>query len=472
MSEVLGVWPALPVILRSNLGHPKSNQRWDNLVATLESEHYNRICEIYIDGMSNLRWLRFVAAMQKPFPELTHLHVWVEGDVVPVFRDSFLGGSAPRLQKLSLRRIPLPSMPKLLLSANGLVILELCNIPDSGSISPDTMATALTVMTRLTYLCLSFHFPRSRIDPASRLMPPPTRLFLPALTKLTFKGVYEYLEDLLARIDTPLLSRLTIAFFMDRSFDTPQLHRLIGHAEEFKAFDHASVSISDREIELGLHPKTRIVDHPRLLKLRIDCKGLARQLSSLTQVCSSSFPLISTFEELKIWGDIDLSPSHSHDDMEDARWLELLEPFTALKYLYLTNEIARRVCGALQELPGEMATEVLPALRNIFVDEFWSFEDTQAIRSFNRARQLSACTVAIGYRRRHRSHNGGKCTAERGGLDLCLSVGTFLLLPLFLFRSFCLFSWSTFNREASVSLGVTYVLLFLLVQYGLHTIEN
>jgi hypothetical protein len=54
----------------------KSDQRWDNMVAALESEHYNRICEIYIDDMTNSRWERFAAAMQKPFPELTHLEVW------------------------------------------------------------------------------------------------------------------------------------------------------------------------------------------------------------------------------------------------------------------------------------------------------------------------------------------------------------------------------------------------------------
>src|SRR5712671_1215278 len=45
MLEVLDAWPVLPVILRSNnilpngLRHPKSDQRWNNMVAALESEH-------------------------------------------------------------------------------------------------------------------------------------------------------------------------------------------------------------------------------------------------------------------------------------------------------------------------------------------------------------------------------------------------------------------------------------------------
>ena len=156
------------------------------MVAALESEHSNRICEIYIDDMTNSRWERFAAAMQKPFPELTHLEVWTP-DVVPVLPDSFLGGSAPRLRTLKLRRIPFPSIPKLLLSANGLVKLYLWDIPDSGYFSPDAMATALTVMTRLESLHLRFRSPRSRPDPESRPLPPPTRFVLPALTKLSIQ---------------------------------------------------------------------------------------------------------------------------------------------------------------------------------------------------------------------------------------------------------------------------------------------
>jgi hypothetical protein len=62
-----------------------------------------------------------------------------------------------------------------------------------------------------------------------------------------------------------------------------------------------------------------------------------------------------------------LSLSHWKDDVENTQWLELLDPFTALKNLYLTNGIAQRFCGALQEASGERATEVLPALCSLFV---------------------------------------------------------------------------------------------------------
>jgi len=142
------------------------------------------------------------------------------------------------------------------------------------------------------------------------------------------------------------------------NFYVPQLHRFISHVEAFKASDRAEVLILDDSIHLSIKPKPR-------LELQIDGRALDRQLFSLAQVCSPSFPLISALEELKI---TKLSSPYGEDDMKDAEWLEFLDLFTALKNLYLTEAIARRVCGALQELSGESVAEVLPALRNIFID--------------------------------------------------------------------------------------------------------
>ena len=40
-----------------------------------------------------------------------------------------------------------------------------------------------------------------------------------------------------------------------------------------------------------------------------------------------------------------------------------------MENLYLSEEIARRIVPALQELVGVSATEVLPALQNVFLEE-------------------------------------------------------------------------------------------------------
>ena len=243
-------------------------------------------------------------------------------------------------------------------------------------------------MTKLEMLHLVFHDPQSLPDPASRPPPPPPRFVLPALTDLMFRGVYAYLEDLLARIDAPLLDCLLVMFFKALNFGIPQLHRLISHAEHFKAFDHAEVLILSDSILLDLYPQARAVNHRRRLAIGIDCTELGSQLSSLTQLCSPSFSLISALKELKIVTESEyLSSSHRQDDTENTQWVKFLEPFTAVKNLYLMDEIARRVCGALQELSRERVTEVLPSLRNLFVYGSQSFEHIQeAMRPFIAAR--------------------------------------------------------------------------------------
>jgi hypothetical protein len=249
-------------------------------------------------------------------------------------------------------------------------------------------------MTRLETLDLRFRSPPSRRNPERRSLPPPARSVLSALTQLEFRDVYEFLEVLLARIDAPCLHHLYIVFFEDLDFDVPQLHRFIDRVEEFKAFDRADVAICDNLIQLRLHPNTVEVNDRARLKLQINGRELAYQLSSLTQVCSS-FCLIPTLDVLRFWENDDLPLSHRKDDIENPRWLELMDSFTALKNLYLTNEIAQRVCGALQELSGERATEVLPALRNLFVPEreFSSLEP--AMKLFLAARQLSGHPVVV-----------------------------------------------------------------------------
>jgi len=146
--------------------------------------------------------------------------------------------------------------------------------------------------------------------------------------------------------------------------------------------------------------KTEAVDHlRRRLVIEINCTELDMQLSSLAQLCSSSFPLISALEGLKITEY--KHPLSWKDDTDDTRWMELLNPFTAVKDLYLTGEIARHVCGALRELSRERVTEVLPSLRNVFVDGSRSFEKIEeAMRPFVAARQLSGHPVAIDHWRR------------------------------------------------------------------------
>jgi len=221
------------------------------------------------------------------------------------------------------------------------------------------------------------------------------------------------LEDLLARIDAPLIYDLDITFFMDLEFDVPQLYRLIDHAEAFNAFDQARVLILNRAIQLNLYSRTGKVDHRTQLKLQINCEKLDYQLSSLAQICSSSFPLVSAMENLHIReGDNRLVSPPLAVDMETSQWLEILDPFTALKNLHLTETIAARVCSALQELSGERVTEVLPTLQGLFITHLSSDSLPEglrkAIKTFVAARRRSGHPVSV-----HRTD-----PLRRGSMDI------------------------------------------------------
>jgi len=122
--------------------------------------------------------LKNIAAMKKPFPALTNLTLCSIGDTVAVLPDSFLEGSVPHLRSIWLSGIAFPGLGKLLLSTHHLVILRLWDVPHSGYVTPDTMVTALSTLTRLKRMALTFQSPRSGAIRASRLPPPLTRVVL------------------------------------------------------------------------------------------------------------------------------------------------------------------------------------------------------------------------------------------------------------------------------------------------------
>jgi hypothetical protein len=363
----LDVWPALPITLVGSVDPTLPVESADNILAALE--HRDRVCHISLQHIPNSLVGRLAAAMYVPFEELTYLELRSNNDdeSAPGLPDSFLGGSAPRLQRLRLACIPFPALPKLLLSACQLVNLELVNIPHSGYISPQIMVTCLSALTRLDTLRLEFRSPLSRPD--RRTTPSPsrlTRVLLPALSMLYFKGVSEYFEDVVAQIDAPLLNQIWIEYFHQLLFDTPQLLQFISRTNELKTSDRADILFRGDCVRIILYSQRGTVER-RILGLTILCGVSEWQLSSLAQLCGVFLPRFSTLERLDIREDT-LRP-YWRDDMENVQWLELLQPFTAVKDLYLSKGLEPRVRPVLQELAADLEglTGVLPALKRVVI---------------------------------------------------------------------------------------------------------
>jgi hypothetical protein len=386
--ETLHVWPPLPIVILGN-----DNQEWsvDNIIAALG--HSDRVCGVELWHVRSSQMEKVLAAMQEPFPALTYLDLVSKDKTEPVVPDSFLGGSAPRLRSLSLDRIPFPSLPRLLLSAADLVNLSLSGVPLSGYISPEAMVAGLSTLTRLKSLWLEFESPLWE----SGRQPAPIRALLPALTHIEFKGLCEYLEDLVGRIDTPLLDDLNITFFHHVIFDTPQLAQFITRTPKFKAPDEAYVKFSAWDVSLTL-PRRGTFDGT--LRFAISCTDSLWQLSSLTQVCTSPLyqALIPSVERLYILDAEFLRPCWQDDinEEESSQWLELLRPFTAVNDLYLYREFVPYFAATLQELGTENVAEVLPALQRIFLEDPWlSGSVREIIKQFVALRRLSSDRIVV-----------------------------------------------------------------------------
>ena len=388
----LDVWPALPLFIQC-VGMAESV---DNIVAVLERS--DRVCYCYISlrGLEISDSERISAAMQVPFPELTDLLLWSNDEIdetLSVLPDSFLGGSAPRLEHLTLDRIPFPGLPNLLLSTTHLVDLYLDNIPHSGYIPPEAIVTALSTLTRLERLCLRFESPRSRPDPAHQRPPPPTRSVLPNLTYFDFKGDSEYVEVVMAHIDAPRLNYLRTMLSNDIIFDTPQLMQLISRTLTVKVLEKALITFEGDAATVKLSSLTS--GEYENLEVNILCSELDWQVSSMEQVCSSCLPPLSTL-------DLHIDYRRWQGNVENALWLQLLHPFTSVKNLYLSDEIARCIVPALQELVGVRATEVLPTLENIFLEEGQRSGPVQeGIQQVVAVRQVTNHPIAVSYQPKH-----------------------------------------------------------------------
>jgi hypothetical protein len=380
----LNIWPPFPISLFSYIDQTMNEECLENVIAALK--HRDRISAIQIsDGIRGSALQKSIAAMLEPFPVLTWCILDSRNNPVSL-PETFLGGSAPHLESFQLRRIPFPTFPSFILSSTQIQRLSLDDIPHSGYISPNVMATCLAALPNLTQLLIGFQSPLSR--PVEIAPPPLTRAVFPALTSLDFRGVSEYCEDFLGRIEGPHLFSCSMMFFMDLVFDIPQLHNFINRTLPERV-NRTSMEFTG----LGI----RIIFG--VFQLVIKCERLDWQLSSMTQILSQQLPFLSHVDHFEI-----CEPVYSNSrirweddpDMDPLQWLELFRLLIAVQSLYVSERLVHRVAAALKELTGEMAMEVLPALHSLWLKRLEPSGPVQdAIKSFVTARQQTSHPVVV-----------------------------------------------------------------------------
>jgi hypothetical protein len=373
VKEHLGHLPAFPIVI-SFLDNFFKHNDGDNLIAALEHRDRVQVAEINVPFSL---YDKLVTVMQEPLPALTHLRFYSNKFVkMPIIPDTFLGGSAPRLETIYIAGIPFPTAPALLSSARNLVDVDLREMPQDGYIPPDAMVASLAVLPKLKYLTLGYERGTSYHDRIR--LPSITRTVLPALTKFFFDGLFEYLEDFMAQIDAPQLNFLHIEY-QDQDSDTdyqiPELFKFIDRSEILKLSCF-------RRADLLIESYTTIVE----LNQGQSSFRLSIQEDAVVQVVNQISALLLNVDRLFI------SPILERDeDLGDGiEWLELLRSFTAVKALSVDIELAHHIRLALNSVTGD----VLPALQLLFLENQFN-QEVMSMKKFVAARQNMGCPVTF-----------------------------------------------------------------------------
>jgi hypothetical protein len=106
VTQLLHIWPESPLSINSGViarRHPDSEDSLDNVIAALE--HRDRVRHIHISELTSSEFERIITAMDQPYPALRDLRLLSPYNQVWPIPDTFLNGSAPSLQHLTLSGI-------------------------------------------------------------------------------------------------------------------------------------------------------------------------------------------------------------------------------------------------------------------------------------------------------------------------------------------------------------------------------
>jgi hypothetical protein len=381
--KTLGCWPALPITVQYGgfpTIKPPSREDEENVMTALEQS--DRINSISLTITSSLL-AKFKFFPQMNFSDLEDLILLSKNPSGLALPSTFTWGS--RLRRLHSTRIALPALPQLLLPSLDLVDLQLHEIPRVGYFSPETLAIALSGMTQLQTLSLHFLSPASRPRLTGLSPSPAERIVLPALAHFKFRGASEYLNSLVARINTPGLVDIEVRFFNQLIFHLSQLGQFIDQMDIQKSHRRADIVFSGRAVSINF---TQPGAHPRLT-IRISCEPLDWQLSSMTQMCDQFSPFLSNIQDLRI---NTTERSSEKDDVDGDQWLELMRAFDGTEDLHVTGKLTADILRSLRPIGGEHTT-VLLALRNLRVPALSSSTIQggplrEAVESFTTSRRL------------------------------------------------------------------------------------
>jgi hypothetical protein len=380
-----------------------SSRDEDNVIAALK--HADRICELNVPVTDSLL-AKSAVLLQASFPTLDTLRLGPQDASRPLILPvRFLGGDAPRMRDIHLTNTSFSALPLLIQSARELVSLQLDDVPNSGSFSPEALAVGLSATTQLKQLKLYFQPQTHRPDQTHTPLSPKRRAILPALTEIHFRGNSDYFEDLVSRIDAPAVEQVDVNFLDLNTFDTPQLAQFIDRTRTLRSPHHTSFRLSEDDItithDFRLAPPSS--SPSGTIRLQISCDDVDRQMSILVHVGRQFSRFLSSVEVLNAYGSQMLFSLRDPRETDSAKWLELLRHFRGVRKLEVAGALVPNIASALEQVTGNMARGILPLLRDFHLDVPQSM--SPPIEPFVAARRLSTHPVTVHYARDDSSDN-------------------------------------------------------------------
>ena len=346
--------PPLPLVIDCS-DRTETVARKDEDHIHLGLQQHRRVRRVFLQApSSSLRiWLE---PMNKLFPRLEDLSLLsTTVEETNLMLPETL--QAPDLRRLSLHGISLPKRSPLL--SSPLSTLSLTHIGASFYIPPGHLVTQLQGLLLLEELSIGYVFPIPLPSSEEQLPTSPVRL--PALRRLTYRGMDVYFDNLVALINAPLLEQLSLIFFFDLTFSLVNLTEFIHRTEGFGC-SVAHVVFNKDGASIYYEPQS-----VGKLSLRVNCEPLDWQIDSATQVCNALGNVLPAVEELTIDLNEDWMPSDWENTLDSMVWHELLLPFIGVKKLHIGFLLTFELSQALDAAAEGLVLELLPELQNLEV---------------------------------------------------------------------------------------------------------
>jgi hypothetical protein len=356
VAEMLVHSPPLPLILFYEGDHEMTTEDENN--ALLALSHRDRVRRISFH-MPAPNLGKFVAAMDEEFPVLERMCVGsrLEDSKRLVFPVTF---QASNLRHVWTASVGYP----LLTNTPALVNLELIDIPSSAYFPPSHILNLVALMPQLETFTIHFLSPLPNRDVERQLLNTPiTTRHLLHLHLLSFRGVSDYFEVLVSRIRVPALTVLNVQFFNQLIFTVPHLFQFTQASANFRDRDRAcAVELTfDKDfVGLMVGPDLSLWGHP--LRLRITCRRLDWQVSSVVQILGALLPMLSLVEKLTLSYVDENESSEWLNGVDRTQWRELFRPFVIVKTLCVPTSFDGGLARALCSEGGESPMELLPDL--------------------------------------------------------------------------------------------------------------